>query len=98
MVDFRPPSSVGQTGSLYQEMLEIIKTVTKRYYYSKEYEFAGFVWMHGWNDMINDQATDQYESNLINLTKDLREELGAPDLPVIIGELANSNNKKFRMV
>ena len=97
MVDFRPPSSGGQTGSLYQEILEIIGKTTQEISPNK-YQFAGFVWMHGWNDMINDQATDQYESNLINLTKDLRKELGAPDLPVVIGELGNSNNKKFRMI
>ena len=57
MVDFRPPSSGGQTGSLYQEMLEIIGKATQEISPNK-YQFAGFVWMYGWNDMINDQATD----------------------------------------
>lgn len=57
MVDFRPPSSGGQTGSLNQEMLEIIGKATQEISPNK-YQFAGFVWMYGWNDMINDQATD----------------------------------------
>src|SRR5512139_3260865 len=52
------------------------------------YELAGFVWYHGWNDGCEPKtAVPQYETNLVNLIKDVRRELHAPNLPVVIGEL-----------
>ena len=56
-------------------------------------ELNGFVWFQGWNDMFDDVALKEYESNLIHLVKDLRQELGQPDLPVVIGELGNGGSE-----
>ncbi len=50
------------------------------------YELCGFVWWHGWNDFCDDKATAAYEKNLINLIHDVRKDLKAPRLPVVIGE------------
>jgi hypothetical protein len=51
------------------------------------YELAGFVWFQGWNDMLNWPMVAEYEYNLANLIRDVREDLEAPDMPFIIGEL-----------
>ena len=52
------------------------------------YELAGFVWYHGWNDGVDPKnAVPKYEQNLVNLIKDVRKDLKAPKLPVVIGEL-----------
>jgi hypothetical protein len=57
-------------------------------YDDRGYELAGFVWYHGWNDGVNPKtAVPEYETNLVNLIKDMRKELNAPRLPVVIGEL-----------
>ena len=49
---------------------------------------AGFVWYHGWNDGVDPKnAVPEYEQNLVNLIKDVRKDLKAPKLPVVIGEL-----------
>jgi alpha-galactosidase len=51
------------------------------------YELAGFVLWHGWNDFCDPtKAVPQYEQNLVNLIKDVRRDLKAPRLPVVIGE------------
>ncbi|MFP6658205.1 MAG: sialate O-acetylesterase, partial [Pirellulales bacterium] len=52
-----------------------------------------FVWFQGWNDMFNDQARAEYEQNLVNLIKDIRNHFSRADLPVVIGELGNGGPK-----
>jgi len=51
------------------------------------YELAGFVWWHGWNDFCDAKAVPEYEQNLVNLINDMRKDLKAPKLPVVIGDL-----------
>lgn len=60
------------------------------------YQLAGFVWFQGWNDMV-DSGTypnrsesggyDQYSKLLEIMIKDLRKDLSAPNLPVVVGVL-----------
>ncbi len=92
--DFRPPSSGGEVGPYYSLMLdhiqraltEIVETMPE--FEDRGYELAGFVWYQGWNDGVDpEHAVPEYEQNLVNLIKDLRHDLKAPDLPVVIGEL-----------
>jgi len=92
--DFRPPSSGGEVGPSYsklvegvQDTLKNLKSLFPAYDEAKGYELAGFLWFQGWNDMINPKAIAEYEQNLVNLIKDLRKALNAPNLPVVIGEL-----------
>ncbi len=85
-VDFRPPSSGGVTGPYYTRMIEDIRAALGEL--SSEYELAGFVWYHGWNDGCDPKvAVPEYENNLVNLIRDVRRDLGAPGLPVVVGEL-----------
>ncbi|MFK7769478.1 MAG: sialate O-acetylesterase [Mariniblastus sp.] len=110
--DFLPPSSAIEksevVGPYYIKMLEEIGAAMLHAGTEipalKDHEFviSGFVWQQGWNDMINDEATAEYETNLKNLIKDIRKQFGTEDLPIVIGELgnggvkANSKMKKFR--
>lgn len=92
--DFRPPSSGGEVGPYYTKMLDEVREALKNLktdfpsYADQGYELAGFVWYHGWNDGVDPKnAVPEYEQNLVNLIKDVRKDLKAPNLPVVIGEL-----------
>lgn len=92
--DFRPPRSGGAMGPYYTRMIaetrEALDQLDNDFpdYHGQGYELAGFVWYHGWNDGVDPRtAVPQYEQNLVNLILDVREELHAPRLPVVIGEL-----------
>jgi hypothetical protein len=92
--DFRPPSSGGKTGVYYTRMIaqirEAVGSIKARFPQSKAegHELAGFVWYQGWNDGCDPQrAAPAYEQNLVNLIHDVRKDLAAPELPVVVGEL-----------
>ncbi|MBL48080.1 MAG: sialate O-acetylesterase, partial [Roseibacillus sp.] len=80
--DFRPPSSGGETGPFYRQMIEEVRTALAGLGNSR-FELRGFVWMQGWNDMVSEEATAEYADNLVNLAKDLRKEFKAPQLPIV---------------
>jgi len=98
--DFRPPSSGGQVGPYYTEMLKHIKDVladVKQFfpdYDGKGYELAGFGWHQGWNDRVNQGFNDEYEKNLANFIRDVRKELGVKDLPFVIAETGMSGHQE----
>jgi len=101
-VDFRPPSSGGETGPYYTQMIQEVRDALKALD-GRSYRIRGFVWMQGWNDMCSGPAVPEYAANLVNLVKDIRREFNEPELPVVIGELGNggaakaeSNMQKFR--
>jgi hypothetical protein len=92
--DFRPPSSGGEVGPYYTKMLaevrEALAGIKQSFpaYDGRGYELAGFVWYQGWNDGIDGKhAVPEYEQNLVNLIHDVRRDLNAPKLPVVVGEL-----------
>ncbi len=92
--DFRPPSSEGPTGPYYTLMIQQVRDALAELARdrpagrSRGHELAGFVWYHGWNDGCDPaRAVPEYETNLVNLIKDVRRDLDTPDLPVVIGEL-----------
>ncbi|MBI5834313.1 MAG: hypothetical protein HZB16_18615 [Armatimonadetes bacterium] len=91
--DFRPPSSGGTTGAYYRLMIDTVNRVLGNLkaefppYDGGGYELSGFVWWHGWNDFCDPKnAVPEYEQNLANLIRDVRRDLKAPRLPVVIGE------------
>jgi Carbohydrate esterase, sialic acid-specific acetylesterase len=92
--DFRPPRSGGEVGKYYNLMLADIRTALASLktefpgYKNQGYELAGLIWYQGWNDGVSPKiAIPEYEQNLTNLIKDVRKDLQAPKLPVVIGEL-----------
>ncbi|MES2467511.1 MAG: sialate O-acetylesterase [Verrucomicrobiota bacterium] len=95
--DFRPPSSGGAVGPYYTLMIAQVREALAKM--EKEFpatqglghELAGFVWYQGWNDGVDPKnAVPEYEQNLVHLIHDVRRELQAPELPVVIGELTGA--------
>ncbi len=92
--DFRPPSCEGPTGPKYTQMMAEIEEAlasleTDFPGHGKGYDLIGFVWLQGWNDMVDAQARAEYADNLGHLIRDLRKDLKKPQLPVVVGELGN---------
>ncbi len=54
-------------------------------------ELAGFVWFQGWNDQYGTE--NEYESNLKHLIHDLRKDLNAPKLPVVIAAMGQNGSQ-----
>lgn len=96
MVDFRPPSSGGEVGKYYKLMISQVKDAMANL--DKEFpslkgrtcELAGLVWYQGWNDGCTKGAVAEYEQNLVNLIHDVRKDLNAPNLPVVVGEITGA--------
>lgn len=94
--DFRPPSSGGEVGPSYKEVVKLTKEVLANLqtlfpeYKRQGYELAGFAWHQGWNDRINQAFNDEYEKNLANFIRDIRKDLGVPKLPFVIAETGMS--------
>ena len=95
IADFRPPSSGGTVGPYYTGMVGRVHQVLNNLgayfpgYTGGGYEIVGFGWHQGWNDL--GEATAVYETNLVNLIKDIRTEFGVPDLRVSIGNTGMAN-------
>jgi alpha-galactosidase len=91
-VDFRPPSSGGEVGPYYKEVVQrtrsILANLKKEFpeFGDRGYELAGFGWHQGWNDRINQAFVDEYEQNMANFIRDIRKDLGVNDLPFVIAE------------
>ncbi len=92
--DFRPPSAGGTVGPEYLRMIGEVKLALEKLgeefpaLAGKGHRLAGFVWYQGWNDGVDPRnAVPEYGTNLVRLIRDLRRDLGAPALPVVVGEL-----------
>jgi hypothetical protein len=90
--DFRPPSSGGEVGPFYKEIVDRTKAILKNLktefpeFGDRGYELAGFGWHQGWNDRVNQAFNDEYEKNMANFIRDIRKELGVKNLPFVIAE------------
>ncbi len=78
-------------GKYYRETLALTKTALANLKTlvpgsDGRYALAGFGWHQGWNDRINDKFVTEYESNLTHFIRDIRKDLGAPQLPFVIAE------------
>jgi len=95
-------------GASYREMLREVNSTLSNLktlfpqYDGRGYELAGFVWFHGWNDMINATYTGEYAENLAHFIRDVRKDLKSPMLPFVIGQMgvgglnADANVRKFK--
>ncbi len=88
--EYPTPQKDGDAGFQYAEVVRHVREVTgnlKKYYPDYKgngYEIVGFGWHQGWNDRINAQAVEAYESNMANFIKDIRKDLGVEKLPFVI--------------
>jgi len=92
---------IKETGVFYRLMIQHVKRVLadpKRvcpaYDPASGYEIAGFVWLQGWNDMVDGHVYpahgkpdryDLYSELLGQFIRDVRRDLSAPKMPFIIG-------------
>jgi alpha-galactosidase len=94
--DFRPPSSGGEVGAYYKELLKLTRDVLGDaktlfpQYANRKLELVGIGWHQGWNDRVNQAFNDAYETNMANFIRDIRKDLGTPKLPFVIGETGMS--------
>lgn len=54
-------------------------------------QLAGLVWFQGWNDQYGGQ--DEYEANLQHFIRDIRKDLGSPQLPIVIAAMGQNGSK-----
>lgn len=92
------------SGQYYRLMIEHarrvlgdVRRVCPVYDPQQGYELAGFVWLQGWNDMVNrdvypipprgsqEPRYAEYSRLLAALIRDVRTDLQAPRMPVVIG-------------
>jgi alpha-galactosidase len=89
------------TGHYYRLMMEHLKKVLADpkkvipdYDAAQGFELAGFVWLQGWNDMVdghvypNHNQPDRfalYSELLAHFIRDVRKDLNAPKMPFVIG-------------
>ena len=94
---------VQATGHYYRLTIDHVKNtlanigeVYPNYDSDAGYELAGFVWFQGWNDMVDrgvypnrDQpgGYGDYSKCMAHFIRDVRKDLGAPELPFVIGVL-----------
>jgi hypothetical protein len=88
-----PSSNNGTGGTLYKNMMTAIDAAMKTIgtaFDTTIYtpRWAGFVWLQGENDALDQTNANSYEKNLTNLIKDIRTKFGVPDLPVILPLIA----------
>tara|TARA_B100000242_G_scaffold282294_2_gene243454 strand:- start:4862 stop:6340 length:1479 start_codon:yes stop_codon:yes gene_type:complete len=92
---------VASHGHYYRLMMEEIgnslQELQVRFptYQGRGYELSGFVWFQGWNDMYNG-FQDEYAENMKNFIKDVRKDLGEPDLPFVIGIMGQNGFKEAK--
>ena len=106
------------TGHYYRLMVEHVKKVLadpKRvvpgYDPAQGYELAGFVWLQGWNDMVDGHVYpahgkpgrfDLYSEWMAHFIRDVRRDVGAPKMPFVIGVMgvggpdAGADTQEFR--
>ncbi|MHC4249749.1 MAG: sialate O-acetylesterase [Planctomycetota bacterium] len=86
-------------GHYYREMMKEISTclaeIGTRFpdYDGRGYEIVGFVWFQGWNDMCNRELAPQYAEHMENFIRDVRKDLKAPKLPIVIGQMGQNMSK-----
>lgn len=99
------------SGVFYRMMVEHVKKVLADprrvcpdYDQKAGYELAGFVWLQGFNDLVDGQTYpngnyDEYSRLLSHFIRDVRKDLSAPRMPFVIGVLGvggESENESFR--
>jgi alpha-galactosidase len=93
------------SGVFYRAMIEHVRKVLKdikqvcpEYDEKAGYELAGFVWLQGFNDLVDGQTYpggnfDEYSRLLSHFIRDVRKDLSVPKMPFVIGVLGVDGDK-----
>ena len=98
------------SGVFYRMMIEHVqrvladpKRVCPEYDQKTGFELAGFVWLQGFNDLVDGQTYpngnyEEYSRLLSHFIRDVRKDLSAPKMPFVIGVLGvdGEKNVNFR--
>lgn len=100
---------VKETGVYYRLMLDHVRKVLAdpqrvcpAYDAAAGFELSGFVWLQGWNDMVDGHVYpdygkpgryDRYSDCLTHFIRDVRHDLNAPQMPFVIGVMGVSGMK-----
>lgn len=119
-IEAEKAKKAAETGRFYRFLVDHVKSVLadpKRvcpaYDPAAGYEIAGFIWLQGFNDLVDgntypkgpDGKTNDYSNYskwLADFIRDVRKDVGAPDMPFVIGVLgvdglnARGNTIAFR--
>lgn len=107
-----------ETGRYYRLMIEHVRRVLAdigrvcpAYEKTQGFEISGFVWLQGWNDLVDSGVYpnrnkpggyDAYSDTMAHFIRDVRKDLNAPRMPFVIGVLgvggakANPQTIEFR--
>ncbi len=101
-----------ETGHYYRLMIDHVKhvlgdipRVCPKYDEKQGYELSGFVWMQGWNDLVDTgtypnrsepNGYDAYSEVMAHFIRDVRKDLNAPQMPFVIGVLGVDGKKTNR--
>lgn len=70
----------GSKGPLFTKLIEYVRTITGGH----AVNISGFLWVQGETDSRSLYCSERYEENLTQFITRLRQELNAPDLPVVV--------------
>jgi hypothetical protein len=99
--DFRSPTAVtnrgGILGPYYTQIIDhynnAIANIATHFpgYNDQGVELVGMGWNQGYNDGFDADFYDNYEANMVDFIKDMRNDLEAPNMPFVIAETGNGN-------
>ncbi len=92
--DFRPPRAAalrgGRVGAHFDELIAHVRQALDHLdtefpdLAGMGYQIAGFGWHQGWNDSLDAGASAEYEANMADFIRDIRDAFGQPHLPISI--------------
>ncbi|MGC6464982.1 MAG: sialate O-acetylesterase [Akkermansiaceae bacterium] len=86
-------------GLSYREMMKEVRETLEKCdelfpeLKGKKKEIAGLVWFQGWNDQYGG-AEKEYAANMEHFIRDVRKDLNAPKMPVVIGVMGQNGSKE----
>ncbi|MCF7955572.1 MAG: sialate O-acetylesterase [Phycisphaerae bacterium] len=85
------PTADGKRGYYYKMILDVVAdfkadplSFCDGYNPADGYEIVGLGWHQGYNDRVTPAMDAAYEANMVNFIKDIRADLGLPNLPFSI--------------
>ena len=84
--DWNPARSDGLYAGLIARTREALRELAAKT--GEHPHIAGFVWMQGEGDSYTREHADAYETNLTAFLADVRRDLGAPHLRIVLGRIA----------